>query len=364
MLTGIATSMGWQCTSIQVNILDAAEGTHTGVNLHRDQYNHPLSHTHLLVLGSFSGGQFWLEDPSAEAGVKPPSYLCSGKEPSSGVQGCWHDLMHGQWIRFDPTAWHGTSLVTQGTRMSYSFFLPAGLHRVSTQTWSQLQCMSFPAGSVAFQASRTLQSLAAWTSRRMKSALDAEGVLEALENNPPFSLQSGLWHQKDCMWLALPKADEGTTHQTRWRQSALSLQTLGFVAMQVMCPQIVMCLCCCRLTPIFRGVKTDSGERASPWSQEDRIARSQGLCQCGSGLRSSCLDSTPGAIPTLEEEELDPADDPDEDEGNGVWEPTEAELKSLQLAHNNLGHPINADFCRLLRRGGARAEVVRWTMRH
>eukprot|EP00971_Amphidinium_carterae_P339247 6476910-Amphidinium_carterae.4 len=60
--------MGWQCTSIQVNLLDAEQGPHTRVD-----------HTHLLVLGSFFGGQFWLEDPSAEAGVKPPSYLCSKK---------------------------------------------------------------------------------------------------------------------------------------------------------------------------------------------------------------------------------------------------------------------------------------------
>eukprot|EP00971_Amphidinium_carterae_P041623 817555-Amphidinium_carterae.1 len=34
------------------------------------------------------------------------------------------------------------------------------------------------------------------------------------------------------------------------------------------------------------------------------------------------------------------------------------------MAHNNIGHPKKADFTRLLRRGGARPEVVRWTQRH
>eukprot|EP00971_Amphidinium_carterae_P018320 361404-Amphidinium_carterae.1 len=46
------------------------------------------------------------------------------------------------------------------------------------------------------------------------------------------------------------------------------------------------------------------------------------------------------------------------------WLASESERKALQLAHNNLGHPRQEDFARLLRRGSVRPEVVRWVSRH
>eukprot|EP00971_Amphidinium_carterae_P045317 891692-Amphidinium_carterae.2 len=65
------------------------------------------------------------------------------------------------------------------------------------------------------------------------------------------------------------------------------------------------------------------------------------------------------------EEVMDEADD-DEDTAEAAveWTPSESERQAIQMAHNNLGHPKKADFTRLLRRGGARAEVVRWTQKH
>ena len=36
--------------------------------------------------------------------------------------------------------------------------------------------------------------------------------------------------------------------------------------------------------------------------------------------------------------------------------PTEQQLRDLKIAHDNAGHPSNADFARLLRRGNARPD--------
>ena len=40
--------------------------------------------------------------------------------------------------------------------------------------------------------------------------------------------------------------------------------------------------------------------------------------------------------------------------------PTAAQLRDLKIAHANSGHPSNADFARLLRRGNAKPEVAAW----
>ena len=40
------------------------------------------------------------------------------------------------------------------------------------------------------------------------------------------------------------------------------------------------------------------------------------------------------------------------------WVPTDEQLRDLRTAQNNSGHPGNAAFARLLRRGNARPEVV------
>eukprot|EP00971_Amphidinium_carterae_P260597 5170347-Amphidinium_carterae.2 len=50
--------------------------------------------------------------------------------------------------------WHGACLATKGARVSCSFFLPAGLHRVSTDlgTDAQLKHMKFLAGATCLCA--------------------------------------------------------------------------------------------------------------------------------------------------------------------------------------------------------------------
>ena len=66
-------------------------------------------------------------------------------------------------------------------------------------------------------------------------------------------------------------------------------------------------------------------------------------------------------------EGIDPNEDPasDEDEISTDaerFEPSSAQFRDLKLAHDNAGHPTNADFARLLRRGNCRPEIAAWVL--
>ena len=82
--------------------------------------------------------------------------------------------------------------------------------------------------------------------------------------------------------------------------------------------------------------------------------------------------SAPSSVPNqLPEERLEEDDDPneepedeEEDQPQIEFEPTQEQLKDLRIAHDNSGHPTNSDFARLLKRGNARPEVVRWVRKH
>ena len=60
--------------------------------------------------------------------------------------------------------------------------------------------------------------------------------------------------------------------------------------------------------------------------------------------------------PASDEDDLPPLDQ--------GWKPTTTQVKDLKIAHDNAGHPSNADFGRLLRRGNARPEVAQWVRKH
>eukprot|EP00971_Amphidinium_carterae_P210094 4168035-Amphidinium_carterae.1 len=76
-----------------------------------------MSITHLLVLGVFTGGAFWLQDrPPLPESVPPPSHLCDAIP--SDCLGTWHELSHGDMISFDPTLWHATDVIQSGCRYS------------------------------------------------------------------------------------------------------------------------------------------------------------------------------------------------------------------------------------------------------
>lgn len=58
--------------------------------------------------------------------------------------------------------------------------------------------------------------------------------------------------------------------------------------------------------------------------------------------------------------------DPDDEEAPPVagWWPSDQELRDLKISHDNAGHPTNADFARLLRRGSAKPEIANWVRNH
>ena len=58
------------------------------------------------------------------------------------------------------------------------------------------------------------------------------------------------------------------------------------------------------------------------------------------------------------------SDEEDISQTNTSFTPTEEQLRDLKIAHDNSGHPLNADFARLLRRGNARPEVAAWVRKH
>ena len=71
--------------------------------------------------------------------------------------------------------------------------------------------------------------------------------------------------------------------------------------------------------------------------------------------------SAPNLLPTLmpEERDQDENAEPDSDEEdypelNNTFTPNGQQLRDLKIAHDNSGHPSNADFARLLRRGNAK----------
>ena len=57
-------------------------------------------------------------------------------------------------------------------------------------------------------------------------------------------------------------------------------------------------------------------------------------------------------------------DELDADVQERDFHPTDKQLRELKLAHDNMGHPTNADFARLLRRGNAKPEVAAWVRRN
>eukprot|EP00971_Amphidinium_carterae_P340099 6478282-Amphidinium_carterae.2 len=51
-------------------------------------------------------------------------------------------------------------------------------------------------------------------------------------------------------------------------------------------------------------------------------------------------------------------------EANAIWEPSDRQLRDLQIAHNNLGHPAPAKMAQMLSNAGAHAVLVRYVREH
>ena len=69
------------------------------------------------------------------------------------------------------------------------------------------------------------------------------------------------------------------------------------------------------------------------------------------------LDEDPNAEP-------EDSDDEEYDPNPPAWTPTAQELRDLKIAHDNSGHPSNADFARLIRRGNGKPEIAAWVRKN
>jgi len=81
--------------------------------------------------------------------------------------------------------------------------------------------------------------------------------------------------------------------------------------------------------------------------------------------RRQSLDIIKNELPEERIEEDDNAE-PSDDEPDAIpagadnFKPTRAQITDLKLAHDNSGHPNNADFARMLKLGNAKPALVRW----
>ena len=58
-------------------------------------------------------------------------------------------------------------------------------------------------------------------------------------------------------------------------------------------------------------------------------------------------------------------DDPvDEEPSDAIFKPTTAQMSDLTKMHDNMGHPSNEDFARILKLGNVKAEVWKWVRHH
>ena len=71
-------------------------------------------------------------------------------------------------------------------------------------------------------------------------------------------------------------------------------------------------------------------------------------------------DADPLLLPEerVEDDTAEPGSDEEPEPAAVDFKPTAEQLRDLKIAHDNAGHPSNADFARVLRRGNARPEVA------
>eukprot|EP00971_Amphidinium_carterae_P049124 967999-Amphidinium_carterae.1 len=374
-------------TSIQINVLEKGdEDPGPGVKFHRDLHNHRPSNIHLLTLGKYSGGRVWTQD-SKPHGVMPSSKLLGLDRVPSDVRGRWlTPYSPGDWLVLDPYAFHAVEPVEKGIRYSVSVYVSGGLHRVLPHQWDLLRAYGFPVKGLE-RASLPLQCLVHATSQyQPASQEEVTAMLSCFDELPPNALCSGEVMDRPCLWLSTSRVIS-----PHMRKSLSDMQGLGLVLWKMTGKEAF------ELIPDFRdkAEKLDldlcqfpvyvltSHDLVFPYSADSdevhtlskkarqeivkQTRQTQALLRNHKGEKESAVYKQEEYIfPEYEDEDLEhePEDIGGEAPGEPDWTPSESERQALQLAHNNLGHPRSQDFARLLRRGGVRAEIVRWASRH
>ena len=97
-----------------------------------------------------------------------------------------------------------------------------------------------------------------------------------------------------------------------------------------------------------------------------RASRHEGACSYDFPLEAVPEDQQLPEERVEDDPDAEPEDSDDEefDPNPLEWQPSAQQLRDLKIAHDNSGHPSNADFARLIRRGNGRPEVAAWVRRH
>ena len=108
------------------------------VPLHKDRNNDPHHLNHSLGLGKFTGGELWVHEPNPE---QPENLTPQVREDGQTIYGRKRPLA-GQWVAFDPKAWHGTCS-WKGERLVVTAFVGRGYVHVTPEQREELKRLGF-----------------------------------------------------------------------------------------------------------------------------------------------------------------------------------------------------------------------------
>eukprot|EP00971_Amphidinium_carterae_P336272 6472541-Amphidinium_carterae.1 len=325
---GAAECLGMSYTSFVVNVMfpDAS------VDWHRDTANYANAVNYML--------QFPLSDVDYTGGELQTL-------DDSGKLVCMSSVRL-KWIMFNPHCWHRITTVHKGVRVSIVLFTAGSLHRVDHTVdeviWMKLRSMEFPVSAILSEA-RMLKSHGVgplgspWVHRLEHATL--EGSVGLLVDQ---SLASKVSVALQCVNTGYDKEGVVLGSQVFYELLDWSDHTEAEDPYDL------------KVVPkqLKKQVIQHAGH--SVWKTYD--------CACW---------------PTWSGEErevgLDPAEDfyndPDDfdvdapkEVADANWKPSEQQQADLKRLHDNLGHPSNSEFLKMLHRGRAFRPILHWVKHH
>eukprot|EP00971_Amphidinium_carterae_P349853 6491261-Amphidinium_carterae.2 len=313
-------------------------------------------------MGVFKGGRVWLQDEHGN-GRPPPEYLIptARRETVKEVRGRWVDVQHGEWYVLPHDAWHGVEPLSSGYRISVVYFVPAGLHRVTSEQWRELINLGFPCEQLEAKHSCTLARLTSRLSMMCTQDHDVQTQLLNLADHAGFYLRSSSMYGMDCLWTEIPKEAE-----RRFEASLHTLHRNGFTVHKLSLEEAAECLADIgelgqeSESSVF--VLTSADGTCFPFREDQDCVSTlprkvkQTLARKGESSEQILVPvGTPWCFPHMSEEleseeaaeeaELATADDTEQE-----YHPTQTEKNATQLAHiatQQLRTPWTTDLCEI-----------------
>eukprot|EP00971_Amphidinium_carterae_P105424 2087601-Amphidinium_carterae.2 len=157
-------------TSIQV-------WQHNGLIPHQDANN--LGSSFIIATGNYSGGRLWLQD---DDGDQPPP--CSEESPPHvrALKGKFVDIQE-KFCVFDGTKYHAVE-PSKGHRVSFTFFTPQRVHRLSEQAWEDLRELGYPCCNLYNEyGQEPLERAVKLAMNAAQGGIQVKGVQEAFQGD-------------------------------------------------------------------------------------------------------------------------------------------------------------------------------------